>query len=64
MATMLASMVSHAELMTPDTRPLTDFDPAAVSAVALKAFFNLADAWQLSNEEMMTLLRGHSALTF
>ncbi len=48
----------------PGPRPLDDFDPADVDAVALKAFFNLASEWGLRREEQVTLLGGPSERTF
>ena len=47
-----------------EPRPLSDFDPAEVGRVALKAFFGLADAWQLSKRESLTLLGQPSERTF
>lgn len=45
-------------------RPLADFDPTQVDAVALKAFFNLAAEWGLNREEQVTLLGAPSQRTF
>ena len=41
----------------PEPRPLEAFDPADVDRVALRAFFALADEWQLSREEAIAMLR-------
>ncbi|HEX7060991.1 MAG TPA: MbcA/ParS/Xre antitoxin family protein [Woeseiaceae bacterium] len=48
----------------PGPRPLEDFDPSEVDAVALKAFFNLAAEWSLGREEQVTLLGAPSQRTF
>lgn len=45
-------------------RSLESFEPERVSAVALKAFFNLAREWGLSRDECITLLGRPSARTF
>lgn len=45
-------------------RPLEEFDPAEVDAVALKAFFNLAAEWELRRDEQITLLGAPSERTF
>lgn len=45
-------------------RPLADFEPSEVDAVALKAFFNLAAEWGLRREEQVTLLGAPSQRTF
>lgn len=48
----------------PEPRPLEAFDPAEVDRVALKAFFALADEWQLSRDEAIALLGAPSERTF
>ncbi len=45
-------------------RSLEAFEPARVSAVALKAFFSLAREWQLERAEQITLLGGPSVRTY
>ena len=45
-------------------RPLAEFDPSRVDAVALKAFFNLAAEWGLRREEQVVLLGAPSERTF
>ncbi len=45
-------------------RPLEDFDRAEIDRVALKAFFNLAEEWELSRDQAMTLLGSPSERTF
>ncbi|MEA1052242.1 antitoxin Xre-like helix-turn-helix domain-containing protein [Lamprobacter modestohalophilus] len=37
---------------------------SAVSGAALRTFFNIADAWSLSNEQAMALLGLHARSTF
>ena len=46
------------------TQPLRTFDDDRVATVALKAFFNLADAWHLSADQQITLLGAPSRRTF
>jgi hypothetical protein len=43
---------------------LAAFDAKRVDAVALKAFFNLADEWALRREEQIVLLGGPSTRTY
>lgn len=45
-------------------RSLDEFEPARVSAVALKAFFNLAREWELGRDDRITLLGGPSVRTY
>ena len=45
-------------------RRLQNFDDDRVAAVALKAFFNLAEAWRLNAEQQITLLGAPSRRTF
>lgn len=45
-------------------RPIAELDPAKVNTVALKAFFNLAEAWELSRNEAVILLGKPSTRTF
>ncbi len=43
---------------------LATFDPGSVDAVALKAFFNLANEWGLGRDEQIALLGGPSPRTY
>jgi hypothetical protein len=51
-------------LASPLPQPLAGFEAAQVNAVALKAFFNLANEWSLGRDEQITLLGGPSVRTF
>ena len=44
--------------------PVAAFDPRDVDRVALKAFFNLVDEWELGRDEAMTLLGRPSERTY
>ena len=57
-------MAELAEALHGTLRPLSDFDPAEVDAVALKAFFNLAAEWKLRSDEQITLLGAPSERTY
>ena len=45
-------------------RPLGEFDPRLVDAVACKAFFNLAAEWGLTADDQLVLLGRPSRRTF
>ncbi len=47
-----------------EARPAAAHDPAEVDRVALKAFFAIADEWQLGREQATTLLGSPSERTF
>lgn len=45
-------------------RPLAEFEPSRVDAVALEAFFSLAEEWGLTREQQAILLGAPSQRTF
>jgi len=49
---------------TAEPLPLEEFDHAEVDRVALKAFFNLVEEWELSRDQAITLLGSPSERTF
>jgi hypothetical protein len=54
-------MAQHAKLRSDS---VAAFDPAAVDAVAVNAFFNLANEWGLSRDQQIELLGGPSPRTY
>ena len=50
--------------MTAQTRPATAFDRRGLSGPALRTFFRIAEFWNLSVEEQMTLLGLTARSTF
>ena len=49
---------------TEDRRTLAQYDPEKTANVALKAFFNMTEAWQLRAEDARVLLGSPSRTTF